>query len=217
MRNKFIEKIRELQIEELAIGSNFYFRKPRKITATNFVSAFFMMMQSGKFSLKSWAFKIFHLTDSLVSHQSVAKKLGFSNVNFAKTLFERALLNSLKKIGSFEIKPSLSVFSRILIEDSTCFKLPKNLFPFFPGSSNQAKSNSMGKIQLCIDICNNIYSHIHLSSFRDTDAKYAFSILDFLKCGDLVLRDLGYWNTEILRSIQEKGAFFVSRLRLDKC
>jgi len=215
MKTEIIKKIQDLQIEKIAQASKFYVRQSRKITATNFVTTFFMMMRTGKFSLKGWAFNIFEKTNTLVSHQGVAKKLGFSNVNFAKTLFESALLNSLNHSSNLQIKPHLKAFKRILIEDSTCFKLPKNLFQFFPGSSNQAKGNSCGKIQLCIDLFSNLYSHIQLASYRDTDVKYAPTIFEYLNKGDLILRDLGYWKIDILTSIHEKGAYFISRLKVN--
>jgi len=213
MKDQITEKIKGLQIEGIAQATKFYTRKPKKISALNFVLSFFMMLPSGKLSLKSWAFNICQLTNERVSHQGVAKKLGFGKRAFVYAVFEKALSNALNQIVPLKDGSALSQFRSVLVEDSTCFKLPYKLFPFFPGSSNQAKTNATGKIQLCIDITKNIYSHIKLMSFRDTDAKYAPSILHVIKKGDLVLRDLGYWHGDTFDLIHKAEAFFLTRLR----
>ena len=213
MKKQLTEKIKNLQIEKLAKDTKFYVRKPRKILASNFVMSFFMMMMNGKFSLKSWAFHISTICGELVSHQSVAKKLGFGKIDFVNHLFEKALSSTLNQSSVLQVQPIIIKFERVFVEDSTCFKLPYNLFASFPGSRNQAKENATGKIQLCIDIKNNKYNHIKLMSFRDTDAKYTNNILNHLKKGDLVLRDLGYWNSKTFDSITNAEAFFISRLR----
>lgn len=215
MNDQITEKIKDLQIEAISKETKFSIRESRKISALNFVLSFFMMLPSGKFSLKSWAFNIFQLTNERVSHQAIAKKLGFSKISFVNVLFEKVLRNALNEISSLKDNPVLSQFTRVLVEDSTCFQLPYNLFPFFPGSNNKAKESATGKVQLCIDITKNIYSHIELMSFRDADAKYAKSILKFIKKGDLIIRDLGYWDSATFDLIHKAKAFFLSRLRSD--
>ena len=150
MNVQITEKIKDLQIEQIAKETKFGIRESRKVSALNFVLSFFMMWPSGKFSLKSWDFNIFQLTNERVSHQAVAKKLGFSKIEFVNVLFEKVLRNALNEISSLKDNPVLSQFTRVLVEDSTCFKLSYNLFPFFPGSNNKAKESATGKVQLCI-------------------------------------------------------------------
>ena len=48
------------------------------------------------------------------------------------------------------------------------------------------------------------------------DATYADKILEYIKEGDLVLRDLGY-SVTIFRKIGNLGAYFISRLHPGWC
>jgi len=215
MNPQIKEKIGKLNIELIAKETEFYKRKPKKISATNFIISFMSLMHGGKFSLKEWAFQISELTTLLVSHQGVAKKLTFRSIKFVDSLVEKALLNALEKIPTFEVNERIKTFGRVLVEDSTCFNLPKNLFPFYKGSSNQhTDCQAIGKVQLRVNIKNNNYENIELMSFRDTDAKYASKLLEIILPGDLVLRDLGYWKKEIFTKIHNAKAFFLSRLKL---
>ena len=47
------KKLLRLKIEETAYRTNFYKRSPRKVTASDFVVAFCLLMNNGRFSLKS--------------------------------------------------------------------------------------------------------------------------------------------------------------------
>ena len=172
-------------------------------------------MHAGKFSLKEWAFRLSELTSFLVSHQGVAKKLGFQSLEFVDKLLEKGLLNALKKVPNFEVNERIKSFGRVLVEDSTCFSLPKNLFPFYKGSSNQHTGcQATGKVQLRLNIKDNNYESLKLMSFRDSDATYASQLLEIILPGDLILRDLGYWKKELFAKIDKAEAFFLSRLKL---
>jgi len=209
------EKISKLNIELTAKETEFYKRKPKKISATNFIISFICLMNAGKFSLKEWAFQISELTTYLVSHQGIAKKLSFRSIKFVDKLLEKALLDTLKKTPNIDVNETIKSFGRVLVEDSTCFNLPQNLFPFFKGSSNQHSGNqATGKVQLRVNIKDNNYENIELMSFRDSDAKYASKLLEMILPGDLILRDLGYWKKEIFTAIHKAEAFFLSRLKL---
>lgn len=214
---KINEKISQLKIELTAKETGFSKRKSKKITPTNFVKSFFGMMQKGKFSLNEWANEIYGLTSELVTHQAIAKKLGFKTKKFVDKLLTTALSNTIQTNSNFELAKHLKCFRKVLVEDSTTIKLSRQLFPFFPGSNNQhSKTNykSIAKVQLRINIKGNVYENFDLMSFRDTDAKYTYQILDSLSPNDLVIRDLGYWKKDVLEKIEKADAYFLTRLKL---
>jgi hypothetical protein len=57
--------------------------------------------------------------------------------------------------------------------------------------------------------------HLGITSFCHNDQGAASNIHPFLRKGVLVLRDLGYFSLSSLRTIENRGAHFVSRLRYD--
>jgi hypothetical protein len=54
-----------------------------------------------------------------------------------------------------------------------------------------------------------------ISPFTQNDQSASPWILPWVRAGDLVIRDLGYFVRSVLEAIHQRGAFFVSRLRCD--
>lgn len=122
------------------------------------------------------------------------------------------LLNSAL-LNKTVIKP-LKTFSQVLICDSSWIELSsklKDIFPGFGGSS----SESHCKIQLAYDVVNNQISSIGLTEGVLNDSTYAVHFLNVIKQGALLLADLGYSSARFFHKLNEKGAYFISRLKSD--
>lgn len=129
-------------------------------------------------------------------------------------MIAQAILKNASLQSCIQQNNSLSQFNRVLIEDSTCIKLPKALFPEFPGSKNQfGKDVAVARIQLCVDIKNGDYINYEAQSYRNNDHSYAENIIKLLKPKDLVIRDLGYCSNDIFKKITEKNAYYIARLK----
>jgi hypothetical protein len=154
------------------------------------------------------------MTGESVSFQAIAKRLQFRHLPFLKALVAKGLERQLDGYSDLiSDVTTLGLFKRILIQDSSCIKLPDSLSEHFPGSSNQyGHKKAIARAQLCLDLKNNTYTSIELKSFCDHDSTYAHKILEDAKPGDLILRDLGYSVIRIFRRIDEIGAYFISRL-----
>lgn len=210
-----LSKILEsLQLDKLGESTGFYIRQPRKITIEFLLVSFFQMLVDGRFSLRQWASNISTLNGSLTSFQAVAKKLDFRQETFFQALFQKALLNRLQQKLNFEIHDILKPFKRVLIEDSTCFKLSNALFDFFPGPRLPHGRKAGGRLQLRIDLKAHRYEAIALRSYCQNDQTYAHDILTSLEKNELVIRDLGYWSIPVFEKIIKKEAYFLSRLNL---
>ena len=203
-----------LQVESLAHETGFTMRRSRKIDVVSFLAGFFQMMVNGRYSLRLWACNIATLKGSLISFQAIAKKLDFRQEPFFHALFQKALLGKVQQRLNFKIKDILKPFGRVIIEDSTCFKLPKGLFEFFPGARLPHGRKAGGRLQLRIDLKHNNYEAIAIQSYCQNDMRFADDILNTMKKGDLVIRDLGYWGIPVFNKIIALGGFFVSRLNL---
>ena len=54
---------------------------------------------------------------------------------------------------------------------------------------------------------------LDVSSFRDNDQGYSPNIIQILKRGDLIIRDLGYFVLKVFKKLNERGIFFISRMK----
>jgi hypothetical protein len=107
----------------------------------------------------------------------------------------------------------LSRFSRVLIKDGTRFDLPQRLKEDFRGFGGQVTSDAAACIQYEFDLKSRRLVDLDITSAKKTDYQDAKEKIESIQKGDLVIRDLGYFSLEVLKSIIEKGAFFLSRLK----
>lgn len=206
-----------LAINELANVTQFAKRRARKVDATSFLISFFLMMLQGNYSLRLWASHLSMQIGEHVSFQAIAKKLEFRQASFFHAVFQKVLDHRIQSGLPFEVQGLFKRFNEVLVEDSTCFKLPKRLFEFYPGPRLPHGRLASGRVQLRLYLKSNTYGGVAMHSYCQNDQKYADDILKVIQKGDLIIRDLGYWVLDVLRKIGERGAFFLSRLRLGTC
>jgi len=218
MKNQNISQIKStlqnLQIEALAFRTKFSLRRAQKITATSFLISFFNLMISGNYSLRLWASQLSALNGVTVSFQALAKKLDFRHAPFFHELFHRVLTSSIHKGLNFEVRKLFKHFNRVIVEDSTCFKLPQALIEFFPGARLPHGRKATARLHLRIYLKRNTYGAIAIRNYCQNDQTYAADVLKCLKKGDLLIRDLGYWVIDVFRSICNRKAYFLSRLNI---
>lgn len=202
----------QLQVEKLAFTYGFHQRKPKKITATNLMMSFFYMMMSGNFSYRIWASHIASLINDTVSFQAISKKLDLENCDYFEEVFYKILSSKINQDLGIQTNELFASFNRVLLEDSTCFKLHDKLAEHFPGPTLPHGKKATGRVQLRFHLKQNTMESIHITDYCKNDRTYANNVLDNLQSGDLVIRDLGYWKINTLRQIEANGAYFLSRL-----
>jgi len=150
-------------LEALAISSRFKIRNSGKITALNFLTSFFSLIIAKCFSQRQWAFCLSNISNESITFQAIAKRLNHRTLNFVKAVITAAISKNASLQSCIHEINCLSRFNRVLIEDSTCIKLPDALFTEFPGTSNQNKTNiSVARIQLCMDLKNGDFVNYNL-------------------------------------------------------
>jgi hypothetical protein len=132
-----------------------------------------------------------------------------------KACFGKVLKETVSKdfIHVSDLK-NLSGFNRILIEDSTKAELHEKLSPHFTGTGGTA-SKSAVKIDYIFDYLSEEFVAIDFFSGNTPDQSLANRIIPILEKDDLVLRDLGYYVLEQLKEIEQKNAYYISRLKID--
>ncbi len=70
-----------------------------------------------------------------------------------------------------------------------------------------------GKIQLEYDLLSGKFLHIHTDSGKQHDRTYGSLCVPTVEPNDLCIRDLGYFHLKGLQHIQDKKAYYISRIK----
>lgn len=107
-------------------------------------------------------------------------------------------------------------FQRIRILDSTTFQLPDVFAPAYQGSGGSSHTAGV-KIQLEYDLLSGQFMHVHSGPGKQNDRTYGSTCLQTVQTqtGDLCICDLGYFDLKDLHQIDENGAYYISRLKLN--
>ena len=202
-------RLDQLPADSLARAAGFLRRMPRKIPMPAFLAALVALGSESVLSLERIAKVIGLAAGVSYSKQALGKRLTVKIEGFltavASLLFQQRVAPD---------KGWLSSFPRVLLQDSTCEPLPKHLAKAFPGSRNQRrKQGSNLKLQFITDLVGTAVLHWSLSGFTRNDQAAAGDILAHARRGDLILRDLGYFSLKVFRSLDQLGAFFLSRCK----
>jgi hypothetical protein len=143
-----------------------------------------------------------------ISKQGLQQRFNRPAVDFIETI----LKNYLKDMSFDKIMGSdLNQFTSVLIKDSTRFQVDEELSEYFPGSTGSATGAGI-HIQYEFDLLTGKLNDLTLSDALRQDSTDARQSIELIPKGALVLRDMGYFNLEVFKSIADRGAFFLSRL-----
>jgi len=172
------------------------------------------------FSLLFFASSLSHNSslEHLVSHldsshgidirkQSLDERFTEKTVGFVKAVLSRliqAQFSDMLFSDNF-----LTDFNHVRIKDSTTFKAPDNLATHYGGNGGGVAGIS---IQYEFDLKTGQFLDLSITEARRNDQTDASETSENICENDLVLRDMGYFSTSVLRKFDDKKAFFLSRL-----
>ncbi|HDR7761419.1 IS4 family transposase [Bacillus cereus] len=153
------------------------------------------------------------VTGTLMSPEGLNKRFNKKAVCFLKHIFSTLLKN---KICDTSLIPSSSItyFQRIRILDATIFQVPKHLASVYPGSGGCAQTAGI-KIQLEYDLHSGQFLNFQVEPGKNNDKTFGTECLATLQPGDLCIRDLGYYSLEDLDQMDQRGVYYISRLKLN--
>lgn len=200
-------KLKELNIYSLSRTCAFRKRKAKKITSLNLILSFYNCSLTGPFSLSGWASQLSHLINTSISKQAIFDRV---DEDFIKLC--RELLNRSFRAGG-QAPKLLNRFNNVYIQDSSCIRLPASLYNFYQGNKSYTGTHSVAKVQVIYNLMKNTFQDLTLSSFTRNDQAASSDILKYIRAGDLVVRDLGYFVISSLREIIKLKAHFICPLR----
>jgi hypothetical protein len=143
-----------------------------------------------------------------VSPQAIDQRCGQAASAFLKCL----LLHSVqKRITSAGSTSWLNRFSAVELLDSTTLTLPAPLRHLWQGCSSTAGPTAALKVQVCLDFLHG-GMRWELRPGVENDQRTSLKT-DNLQPNALHVRDLGYFDLDVLKTIADKQAYFVSRLQ----
>lgn len=149
--------------------------------------------------------------DVTSTKQSLDGRFNEGAVAFVKDVLRQALELEL---GHILVKNLFKQFNYVRIKDSTKFNVDNRLEKYFKGSGGNGTRKACVCIQYEYDIKTGKILDLSITPGIINDAANAKETQFTINKDDLVIRDLGYYNLEVLTSFNTKRAYFVSRLNM---
>jgi len=206
LREIFSEK----ELQKKAAASGFYKRKCDFTPTMFFDILLYCASQSETFSLSQTSSKVKTMHGVTITKQSIDGRFTEGAVAFVKGILKELLERQLSNVFCADF---LSQFNHVRIKDSTRFIVPDKLREHFKGSGgSQGTSNASVSIQYEYDLRSGKILDLNVTAGTRNDATDASETKMKINKGDLVIRDLGYFNLSVLTGFADQGASFISRL-----
>lgn len=204
--------LEQVDLNKIARRTKFYQRTPQKVTAFAFIKSLCNASYQGIFSYSKVAF-LLGLLGVNISKQGVSERINRYGVAFLKQVLNNIIQD---KSGVYTIYHTgvFKTFGNVYLQDSTHLSLPEHLADIYPGAKNQSRKKSAGlKIQAIFSLLNDRLTCFSISPFTRPDQSASKDILDHLKAGDLIVRDLGYFVLSVFKELVCNGVFLLSRYK----
>jgi hypothetical protein len=150
----------------------------------------------------------------IISSQALSKRINSpSAVKYLKAILMKLIAAQLKIALKNKFSQLLPEFNGIYLQDSSQITLNESLSQDFKGNGGGASKSAL-KLDFIYDIANFLVYGVKISSSIVSDHNHSKEIIKYIKASSLVIRDLGYFSIDVLKKIQHKGAYYISRLSI---
>jgi hypothetical protein len=202
-------------IGKLARDSGLVQRASKTFSPEQFLLSLLEAVSTGKASFNQLVTAIGHGARRFkVSPQALHQRFNRTECGVESFLIHGRIHICQWKYGSSKASPARS-FGRILVEDSTFIRFPKTNSTAFPAHGNASGTTAGCKVDLAFDLLGGEIIHNQLHLGTEQDKAIGIDLLDHLRPGDLILRDMGYFGIANFRVIEDLGACWLSRLPLN--
>lgn len=196
---------------EIAQNTGFLIRKS-PITPFIFLYALSMGFFGVEISLNLLAINMNSIFDTNITGSAFSIRMGQKkSVMYLKECFAKLLTIQLEEAFDNKSDAAFSMFRAVILEDSTTVELSERVGEGLKGCGGAASKSSI-KLNWMINICSFAAMAVDLYSGSTSDKKNASNSLKCIKKGMLIVRDLGYFVICNLRTIRDKGAYYLSRI-----
>lgn len=200
-----------VKLDPLARKSGFVVRKSKAFSASGFILALLKSVITGNASFNQLASNLGNSELKSISRQAVWKRMDLSTIPFLLDTVGTAL----KQRWSEQALIATDVFGRVIIEDSSQVKLAKANHEEFPGHGNDGGKTAGCKFDLAFDLLTGepVTGVLHLAT--EQDRQIGKDLVDLIREKDLVLRDMGYFSRDEFARIENRKAYWLSRVPIN--
>ena len=199
------------RLEKIARNSQLVVRNSRKFSPAHFLFILLKSVCSGKASFNQLAMSLEKRGLPAMSKQGVHKRINRYAVSFLLGVVKELLTNhSADVLAEFES----AGFTRILVEDSSTLRLPKTNAELFPAHGNGSGTTAGVKCNLCYDMLSQNPVSFDLYCATEQDRVIGKETLAQARKGDLVMRDMGYFDLSEFSYLEGVGAYWFTRVPL---
>ena len=197
------------EVENLATKTGFIKRRTRGFSASGFLLSLLKAVAGGKGSLNQLATSLGANEARSLTKQALAYRFSTQGLKF----MQECLASLNRDLYKPKDKGSTSVNdTRILLQDATQVRLhPKNS-QHYQGIGNKSGAVSCAKLDTISNLSTGEIVSTLLTNGKEQDRVNGHQLFEHLRKGDLVLRDMGYFDVKAFAKIETQGAFWVSRL-----
>lgn len=208
----FIKFFNKNKIKKIAQNTGLV-KRERKLSPDTILKVFtFGLLSISNPSLKQITSKCKSMQPDLqISKQAIYKRLDKISA-FLKKIFSLSIQFSLKGSLTAETSQILCQFKDVKIYDSTRISLPNKLAELWPGLGGRNAKSSL-KIQTAYSLLSKSITNLELTKSPGTDASYNEQIIKQTNENELIITDLGYFNKDFFTSLEDKEAYFLSKVR----
>lgn len=200
------------QIEETAKRTGFKKREGKLKPATFFQAFTVGIWSLHETTLNTLAGKCEELQSQLkLSRQGLFGRIGIGAI-FLKELFNQATAYAATKDMSTETVEILKQFRDVQIVDSSIISLPDKLEKQHKGLGG-TNAKAAIKIQAVFSVISRAFKVIEILKATGNDSDKTVDLAAKLIAMELIIFDLGYYNSVAFKAIDEKGAYFISRVK----
>lgn len=198
-------------LDLIANKTRLVIRKSPKFDPGSFLQTLISSVVTGQASFNQLVGDLKDRVASPMARQSLHERFGESSTAFLVTV--------LCDLMEQRYQPAASVLRdgpilRVIIEDSTSQVMPKANAAAFPAHGNHHGPTAGVKIDFTYDLLTGIIISHTLQQATEQDKLIGKELICEIRRGDLVLRDMGYFSLSEFSAIEERGAWWLSRLPL---
>lgn len=198
-------------LDLIASETKLVIRKSPKFSPDGFIQTLLSSVATGQASSNQIAADLKTRVDASMARQSMHERFTHKSTAFLLTT-----LGDLMKQRFAPTRPALeeSEIKRIVVQDSSGQVMPKSNSENFPAHGNHHGATAGVKIDFAYDLlAGEVISHI-LEQATTQDKVIGKEVIVEIGIGDLVLRDMGYFILDEFTAIEERGAWWLTRLPL---
>lgn len=98
-----------------------------------------------------------------------------------------------------------------MVQDSASIALASHLFEDFPGARNAFGDHAGAKVHASFDLVGRRFAGFSICAHRRADQGFSLEGVEGFGKGDLLIRDLGYFNLDAFRLLEKNGGDILTR------